>query len=295
MNLTTLFVAILLSVVVADVAHAHGIAGNRVFYPTLTIDDPAVADELSLPTVTTFHQNAAPDGSTQGFRLIDFGVEWDKRITENFGFAANWDYLVQDNDDGSSNKGLTNFLLTLKYQLYVNDAHEFMASVGITREFPSTGAKAVGASLNGSTTPKVYVGKGLGDLPIGYFRPLAVTGTYGYSFSDDRNVDPDQMNIGISVQYSLPYLQQHVVDIGLPGFFAKMTPLVELNMTKSPGQPTTGTIAPGILFTEKEWQFGIEALLPINRATNTDIGIIAQIHYFLDDLYPRSLGRPLFQ
>ncbi|HTP65848.1 MAG TPA: hypothetical protein VMJ66_10700 [Geobacteraceae bacterium] len=294
MNRYIILMVLLFIIISAGIAHAHGIAGNRVFLPTLTIDDPAVMDELSLPTISTFHQNAAPDGSSQGFRLIDFGVEWDKRITENFGFAANWDYLLQDNDDGSFNKGLTNFNLTLKYKLYVNDQHEFMASVGVTREFPSTGAKAVGASLNGSTTPKVYFGKGLGDLPIGYFRPLAVTGTFGYSFSDDRNVDPDQMNIGLSVQYSLPYLQQHVVDIGLPEFFARMTPLVEFNIMKSPGQPTTGTIAPGILYTEKAWQFGVEALLPINKATNTNIGIIAQLHFFLDDIFPNSIGKPLF-
>ena len=34
-------------------AHAHGLAGKRFFPSTLTIDDPFVADELSLPTV--FH------------------------------------------------------------------------------------------------------------------------------------------------------------------------------------------------------------------------------------------------
>jgi hypothetical protein len=294
MNRSTFLVAIFVAITFASTVHAHGIAGNRVFYPTLTLDDPAVMDELSLPTITTIHQNAAPDGSAPGFRLIDFGAEWDKRITENLGFAANWDYLMQDNDDGTFNKGFSNFELTLKYKVFVSAEHEFMASVGITREFAGTGSQAVGASNNGSTTPKIYFGKGLGDLPIGYLRPLAVTGTYGYTFSDDRNIDPNQMNIGLSVQYSLSYLQLHVADIGLPKFFEKLTPLVEFNLTIVPGQPTTGTIAPGILYDEKTWQFGIEALLPLNSATNTNIGVIAQMHFFLDHIFPDSLGKPLF-
>jgi len=295
LNSPVFWVAIFMAATLAGTAHAHGIAGNRVFYPTLTIDDPAVMDELSLPTLTTVRQNAASDGSAQGFRLYDFGAEWDKRITENFGLAVNADYLLQHNDDGTTGKGFDNFSLTLKYKAFVSDAHEFMASVGVTREFGGTGSGAVGASANGSTTPKIYFGKGLGDLPIGYLRPLAVTGTCGYQFSDKRNSDPDQMNVGLSVQYSLPYLQQHVVDIGLPAFFARVTPLVEFNLTRVQGEQVTGTVAPGILYDEKSWQFGIEALLPMNGATNTNVGVIAQMHFFLDHLFPDSLGKPLFR
>ena len=41
-------------------AHAHGLAGKRFFPSTLTIDDPFVADELSLPTV--FHIKEPRDG-----------------------------------------------------------------------------------------------------------------------------------------------------------------------------------------------------------------------------------------
>src|SRR3984893_12800364 len=34
-------------------AHAHGIAGNRVFPGTLTFDDPAVADEAIVPNFSS--------------------------------------------------------------------------------------------------------------------------------------------------------------------------------------------------------------------------------------------------
>lgn len=37
-------------------AAAHGIAGNRLFPGTLTFDDPAVADEMTLPEFSTFNR-----------------------------------------------------------------------------------------------------------------------------------------------------------------------------------------------------------------------------------------------
>ena len=40
------------SLVWAETAHAHGIAGNRYFDGTMTFDDPAVADEAVLPLLT---------------------------------------------------------------------------------------------------------------------------------------------------------------------------------------------------------------------------------------------------
>jgi hypothetical protein len=32
----------------------------------------------------------------------------------------------------------------------------------------------------------------------------------------------------------------------------------------------------------------------VNRATGSNIGAIAQLHFYLDDIFPHSLGRPLF-
>ena len=39
---------------------------------------------------------------------------------------------------------------------------------------------------------------------------------------------------------------------------------------------------------------GAEAVIPVNSRTGSDIGFIAQLHFYLDDLFPHSLGRPLF-
>jgi hypothetical protein len=293
-NIFFLMVLVSLTLQFTSSAHAHGTAGNRVFPPTLTVDDPSVADELSLPTFSHQRQNAAPDGSAPSTRTSDLGIEWDKRITENLGIGFNADYLWISPSGDVTQRGWDNVSLTLKYLAYVNPDHEFMTSVGVSHEFGDTGAKQIASSF-GSTTPKLYFGKGLGDLPIGYLRPLAITGLVGYTVFETNDSDThNEWNFGWTVQYSIPYLQQHVVDLGLPGFIAKLTPVIEFNVTSNQFGPATGTIAPGVLYTDKAWQFGVEALIPYNRASNTDIGVIAQFHLFLDDLFPHSLGKPIF-
>jgi len=50
----------------------------------------------------------------------------------------------------------------------------------------------------------------------------------------------------------------------------------------------------GVIWSSKYTQFGVEAIVPINERTGHSVGVIGQVHFYLDDLFPRSLGRPLF-
>jgi hypothetical protein len=43
------------------------------------------------------------------------------------------------------------------------------------------------------------------------------------------------------------------------------------------------------------WQIALEALLPVNAASGNGVGAIAELHFFFDDIFPNSLGKPLFQ
>ena len=69
-------------------ANAHGFAGDRFFPATIVVDDPAVADELSLPTVANFKNG---DNSYE----TDISAELSKRITEHFGvsISPDWTHL----------------------------------------------------------------------------------------------------------------------------------------------------------------------------------------------------------
>jgi hypothetical protein len=89
----------------------------------------------------------------------------------------------------------------------------------------------------------------------------------------------------------LQYLQSFVRDIGLPAPLSRMVPLVELALetplTRVKTRETTGTVNPGIIWFGRYVQLGIEALVPINRASGKNVGVIGQVHFYLDDLWPQ--------
>ena len=74
--------ALLLPLAATSHAHAHGIAGNRVFPATIATDDPAASSEISLPTVNFFHTPADDDGNS--FHETDVGGELDVLVAPKF-------------------------------------------------------------------------------------------------------------------------------------------------------------------------------------------------------------------
>ena len=58
--------------------------------------------------------------------------------------------------------------------------------------------------------------------------------------------------------------------------------------------PTTGTINPGVLYEARYFQVGAEAVIPANSATGSKVGVVFQIQVFLDDIFPKTFGHPLF-
>ena len=163
--------AFLLVLTARSTAGAHVICGNRIFPATLTMDDPGVGDELSLPTVQLI-----PTSSGQN---IAYAYEWDKSITRDLGIAINGDYASQRSAAQGGN-GWDDLTVTLKDELPCKAHHELAWSIGVVRLLPGTGASQLrnsGAIPGvGSTAPTFYIGKGLGDLPTDALRPFAITG-----------------------------------------------------------------------------------------------------------------------
>ena len=229
------------------------------------------------------------DNGDQSINTFDF--EYDKLITPRLAVSVGGTYAMQNNPTAH---GFDNFEVGLKYLLYVNEAHEFMTSVGIDAELGGTGSRAI-ADNHSTISPTLFAGKGFGDLPdsLAYLRPVAITGEAGPALTTGAG-QPNAFNYGFTVQYSLPYLQQHVHDIGLPQPLANVIPLVEIPLSRSQGQ-TTGTVNPGFIWINRYGQFGIEAQIPINRASGSHVGILVQAHIFFDDVAPTTIGKPLFQ
>ena len=270
----------------ASPAHAHAIAGDRIFPATMAVDDPGVGDEADFQYG---HQRVPGDNGDQSINT--FNVEYDKLITPRLAVSVNGSYVMQNNPTA---RGFDNVGVGLKYMLYVNDAHEFMTSVGVDADLGGTGSRAIGDNFS-TISPTLYAGKGMGDLPdaLAYLRPIAITGEAGPALTTGAG-QPNAFNYGFTFQYSLPYLQQHVRDVGLPQPLSNLIPLVEVPLSRSQGQ-TTGTVNPGFIWINRYGQFGVEAQIPINRASGSHVGILVQAHVFLDDVAPTTIGKPLFQ
>jgi hypothetical protein len=294
-----------------DRASAHGFAGERFFPATISTDDPFAASELSLPTISYSRQPGTPPTKT-----IGFSSDLSLLVLPNVAVTLGDGYQWQKADGQNAQTGFNNFTANVLYEFFENDEHEAIMSVGLTTEFGGTGSRSIGSRSFSTLTPIVYFGKGLGDLPtnLNLLRPLAVTGEFGLAIptrSNNRSVafntatgqtqvsstpNPDVFQWGFAVEYSLIYLQGHVKDIGLRAPFDRMIPLVEFSMStpvNRNGGVTTGTVNPGVIWSGKYFQVGVEAVLPINEHTGFNPGIVGQLHFYLDDILPKIFSKPL--
>jgi hypothetical protein len=303
-------VAMLLALGFSAPTSAHCIVGNRFFPATLNVDDPCVADELSLPTIARFKNGDDPSAQE-----LDISGEYSKTITENFGvsFGEDWVHLNVPGEGGHA--GFNNLATSFKYQFVRDAAGELAMSASLDIDWGGTGSSNIGAESFTTLTPTLFVGKGFGFLPdsMKFFKPFAVTAQVGYSAPTEASTseidkdtglvtttpNPRSLVWGGSLQYSMPYLKSSVEDVSLPEFFNHLIPLVEWNLATQVsnfdgGQRTTGTINPGLIYVADKYQLAVEAIIPVNRASGDDVGVMGQLHLYLDDIFPHSLGRPLF-
>ena len=242
-------------------------------------------------------------------------TEWDisgeisKRITENFGVSIGETWTQIRQPDGTVTAGFQDLETTFQYQLLKDPSHELALLAGVIVDWGNTGATNSGLGTSYSlVTPTFYFGKGFGELPetLSWARPFAVTGQVGYqiptsNFDFTQSVFiPQQLVYGASLQYSMPYLKSEVIDLQLPDFFNHLIPIVEATFTtpvaNNFGNPytTTGFVNPGVIWVGGYFQVGLEAVIPINRESGSGVGVLGQLHLYLDDMFPTTVGQPLF-
>jgi hypothetical protein len=297
----------------ASSARAHGMIGQRFFPATLAIDDPFVADELSLPTLQTVKRQATEDEPRT--RETEIEAELSKRLSRDFGLSISGTLDVLSPTHGETVAGFDNLSLGAKYVFWKSVSHELLVSAGLDADVGGTGMKKVGADSFSTLTPGFFFGRGFGDLPVSlaFLRPFAVTGQLGLSIPTqgstetsrtvlpdgqidvERTANPRTFDWGLTLQYNLQYLQSYVRDVGLPAPFDRMIPLVEFpfQTTVQGASHTTGTINPGVIWFGRYIQIGLEAVVPIHGNTFEDdrqrgVGFLGQIHFYLDDIWPEG-------
>ena len=287
---------------------AHTIVGDRVFPATLTIDDPGVNDELALPAFA-YMTAANPDGSP-GAISYTLGWEYAKTITADLGFSVGSEgYTWQKRPNA---QGWANIETQLKYVFWQDPKAESIVAGAVNVNWANTGSPQ-SASLPSdpftTVTMKLYAGKGFGDASADWLRPFAVTGEVDYNMptvamNSDGSMNPTTLTCGVTLQYSLQYMNSHVQEV--PDLFKKLIPTFEGIFTTPisnipaavPGNfspnVTTGVVGPAVYYIGQYFEVGVMAQIPINSASGSHVGALAVVDFFLDDIAPDTLGKPLF-
>ena len=90
----------------ANAAFAHAVCGARVFPVTLTIDDPGVSDEASIPIFT--YQRSGAEGGPGPTHQYDFEFEYSKLITKSLGLIVDYGWSIFQTEHAQTQTGFQN-------------------------------------------------------------------------------------------------------------------------------------------------------------------------------------------
>ena len=264
----------------SDLSDAHGIASDRYFPPTITLDDPYAADEVHAvvgrtPNVGLNNTNTA----IGNVMMLGGGIE----PIPGFGISLDGLYRSPNANLTPQANGFDNVYYTIKKELTINDEHEFALTAGVNGQIGGTGGP--GAANYTTYAPSVFYAKGFGDLPnsLSLLKPFAVTGVLGYQMPTDQS-QPKALNWGFTLQYSFMYLNEHVQSTGWGEPLNHMIAVVEFPLqtckTGTCSGQVTGSVNPGIVWVGPEFNLTAQAVLPINSQSGQGVGVLFQIHKF---------------
>jgi hypothetical protein len=279
---------------------SHGVAGKRFFPTTFAVDDPFISDEFS-----ALYNYIKMNDETGGppFNISSLSVGYVKRITPKFGIKLEESYQTLRTNNGYAASGFGNLGVNLKYQFFMDPDHETILSAGVSDEIGRTGSGKVRSKTFSVISPAIYFGKGFGDLPaaVSYLRPLAITGVIGENFPAQKTTEgvenPTSLTWSFSVQYSLMYLQSEK-DVGLGKPFNRMIAIIEFPhetcLNTDCKHQTSATINPGVVWIGQYTELGLAAEFPVNSRSGAGTGAFILFRLFIDDIFPETIGRPIF-
>ncbi|MGH8283694.1 MAG: hypothetical protein ACRESE_07600 [Gammaproteobacteria bacterium] len=268
-------------------AHAHAIAGMRLFPATLSFDDPGIGAEL--PFVFS---HIYADGTEQNVLSASFT----KPILPDFSLAFSTDYQSLVPGGLPAIHGWDNFAVAGAYQLYENDSSESIGMLSLADSIGDTGSRAIGSTYS-TWSPEFAFGQGLGEVSANWLKPAAITGAVSVDIPTNGSV-PRMLNWAFSLQYSIPYMQDFVKYMGIKAPFNNFIPIIEFPMQTCLDNgchgETTGYVDPGVIWLGHYFQWGVELQIPVNHRTGNSVGILVGFDFYLDDIAPHTIGAPIF-
>ena len=274
--------------------YGQGFAGKRFFPATLAVVDPFFIDELDL---LLSHR---PDANTDGARVdtSQAALTYTKRMTKRLSLSLAGGYSRLDPAQGSQRNGFNNTTVGVKFMGPISAERESVVAIGLDARLGGTGSQAVGRESFSVISPGFFLGQGFGNLPEGakYLRPLAFNAAVAYNFPT-RGREPETLSRGFALHYNLAYLSSFVRDLRLPAWLNHMMPVVEAPLqfcVDNTCNGLTGTVNPGVIWFNNLGQISVEAAIPVNDRTGTNVGMLLQLHLYMEDLLPNTLGKPVF-
>ena len=261
------------------------------------IPEPFVEDELAFPSF--LHIRRPPGGEQRAATTTEVAAEIKKRITTDLEASLTAAFTDVNRDDASTAAGFQNLEVGLKYQFVADASRETVASLALTWDVAGTGRAAAGAESFDTLHPALLLGKGFGDLPdrLTALKPLAVATRLGAGIPT-RASQPDVLEWGMALEFSLPYWNSIATHVALPAVVNRTIPIVEMDLqTGLDGAlagKTTGTANVGAVWVGKGVQVGLEAVIPVNERSGATIGVRGFVRLDLELVLGRWAGQPLF-
>jgi hypothetical protein len=284
--------ALALTAALAGEAAAHGIVGQRSFI------EPFVTEDVNPKNEFVIARPERDFGAEEKVWSYGFGLE--KKLSDDLSLTldSEWLHISPRDPEEEPTSGFGNLGIMLKYALYRCEQHEGIVSFAVEAEAP-TGSADVGAERDSAFRPFFLYGKGLGDLPegLGLLRAFAVQGDFGPEISTDHETTTAFVH-DIAIQYSIPYLQSSVKDVGLRWPFANLLPVVEFNFEHGVKGEESGTmsaiVTPGLVYMDQWVELGVAGRFPLNDTAREEIdpGVIFIVDLFIDDLLPWTRWQP---
>ena len=274
-------------------AFAHAVCGDRIFPATLGIDDPGVGDELALPTLTYLPQiqterrsSTPPSAGRRRFCLALASRSPTARPGSSPG-GYGWRRSTPSSSTTSC----------------ASPAR--IHGVGrLRRDWGRTGTATQYSPFN-TYTPVLDVGKGFGDLPtsLNILSPFAITAELSDSdprpVLDRRRPEPDDAELGLHhpvqpalLQFARRPDRQRLLAPPCPGDGIR---LLDADLQLAPGTQHHDRHNPaGRHLRGRHVAIRLEALDPDQQRERPQRGVVAELHFFFDDIFPNSLGKPIF-
>lgn len=196
-------------------------------------------------------------------------------------------FAILDPDEGQTLTGFDDLEVGVKYVFFKNAEHETLLSVGLEADVGGTGSAAVETEPVSTLVPPVFFGKGFGDLPdpVELLRPLAITGVLGVGFPIQGHTEILAEDGGIEREFNFQS-RRRVTEAVQPDDSARRVRHGDARQW-SRHRPDDGHHQSRIIWFGRYVQVGVQAVIPVNSRSGTNVGVLGQVHFFLDDIAPQ--------